>query len=152
MCVCVSVTAVSRQPLVRYNWNLPDISLWTWVCAFSRFDIVLLHAPIQSLFTRAKEWPVWLLFLARGLKVFYFFFCTYGHALTGTHIRARTYGPALVILIIMSQHPSWLPPLPSFHSTSWHYMSIKYLQPLSSFNHPLLAAAPMPRPYIDTYT
>ncbi len=39
VCVCLSVTAVSRQPLVRSDWNLPDILLGTWVCAFSRFDI-----------------------------------------------------------------------------------------------------------------
>ena len=39
LCVCVSVTAVSRQPLVRSNWNLPATLLGTWVCAFSRFDI-----------------------------------------------------------------------------------------------------------------
>ena len=32
---------------------------------------------------RAKEWPVWLLFLARGLKVFFVFF-----ARTATHVRA----------------------------------------------------------------
>ena len=35
---------------------------------------------------RAKERPVWLLFLARSLKVFiFYFFCTYGHARTGTY-------------------------------------------------------------------
>ena len=34
---------------------------------------------------RAKERPVWLLFLARDLKVFFIFnFCTYGHARTAT--------------------------------------------------------------------
>ena len=37
--VCVSATAVSRQPPVRSNWNLPGILLGTWICAFSRFDI-----------------------------------------------------------------------------------------------------------------
>ena len=36
---------------------------------------------------RAKERPVWLLFLARGLKVFFIFIL---------HVRARTYGHALV--------------------------------------------------------
>ena len=46
---------------------------------------------------RAKERPVWLLFLERGWKVF-IFFCTYGHARTGTHARARTYGHVLVYL------------------------------------------------------
>ena len=37
--LCVSVTAVSRQPLVRSNWKLPGILLGTCGCAFSRFDI-----------------------------------------------------------------------------------------------------------------
>ena len=41
---------------------------------------------------RAKERPVWLLFLARGLKFFGFVL----FACTATHVRARTYGHALV--------------------------------------------------------
>jgi len=50
---------------------------------------------------RAKERPVWLLFLARGLKVFLCFFFglhvrprTYGHARMATHVQPRTYGHA----------------------------------------------------------
>ena len=49
---------------------------------------------------RAKERPVWLLFLARGLKVFLFIFCTYSHARTATHVRAReSEGTACVVVV-----------------------------------------------------
>ena len=74
------------------------------MCAFSRFDIVLLHPfqlfpkcfpsyghlftkPIQSLFTRAKERPVGLLFLARGFESFFLVFI---FARMATHVRACT--------------------------------------------------------------
>ena len=141
--VCVSATAVSRQPLVRSDWNLPGILLGPCGCAFSRFDInrtsasqvmaiylpnqwqdtllrghgwwgkgalvtvveewqwsmaanvmaskdrevnlILINSVCGSVVVaRAKERPVWLLFLARGLK-FFFFFCTYGHTPMGMH-------------------------------------------------------------------
>ena len=45
---------------------------------------------------RTKERPVWLLFLARGLKVFFclFVFCTYGHALVPLMFWADVLGGA----------------------------------------------------------
>ena len=43
---------------------------------------------------RAKERPVWLLFVAHGLKDFFFFFL---------HVRPRTYGHVLVIIIVGCQ-------------------------------------------------
>ena len=39
VCVCLSVTAVSRQPLVRSNWNLAGILMVPCGCAFSKFYI-----------------------------------------------------------------------------------------------------------------
>ena len=45
---------------------------------------------------RAKDRPVWLLFLARGLKVFLFYF----FARTATHVRAReSEGTACVVVV-----------------------------------------------------
>ena len=49
---------------------------------------------------RAKKRPVWLLFLARGLKVFFWFFSTYGHARMATHVRTcESEGTACVIVV-----------------------------------------------------
>ena len=46
---------------------------------------------------RARERPVWLLFLARGLKVFFcIFFCTYGHARTSIYIIYSAISPIAI--------------------------------------------------------
>ena len=55
----------------------------------SFFGFFLQVRPRTYGHARAKEQPVWLLFLARGLKVFLVFF-----ARTATHVQARTYGHA----------------------------------------------------------
>ena len=88
---------------------------WHAVCFFFVFFCMYGHA-------RAKERPMWLLFLASDLKVFYYYYnffffartgkrerrkglcgCCFWHAVwkfffffarTATHVRPRTYGPA----------------------------------------------------------
>ena len=91
VCVCVSATAVSRQPLVRSNWNLPWISLGTRGCAFSRFDInrtsgSQVTAIYLSTNDRTRCYDITIDVTIKKKEVF----CTYGHTRAGTHVRACT--------------------------------------------------------------
>ena len=61
-------------------------------------NLILINSVCGSVVVaRAKEQPVWLLFLARGLKVFFFCACT------AMHVRARTYEH-----VRTKERPVWL--------------------------------------------
>ena len=90
--VCVSVTAVSRQPLVRSNWNLPGIVLGPCGCAFSRFDINRTSGSQVMAIYLPNQWQDTMLWRHDWRHNWFFFvccLCTYGHARTATFLRSR---------------------------------------------------------------
>ena len=95
--VCLSATAVSRQPLVRSNWNLPGLLLGPWGCAFSRFVINRTSGSQVMAIYLPNQWQDMVLWRHNYLLIY---FCTYGHACTGTHVRAReSEGTAGVVVV-----------------------------------------------------
>ena len=108
VCVCVCETAVSRQPLVRSNWNLPGILMGTCGRAFSRVDInrtsgsqvTAIYLPTNGrtrCYGVTSDVTIIILFFARLTSQLFFFFVWYDVTIT--------YGPALVLYIIRAGAP-----------------------------------------------